>query len=129
MGIKLNKGSHDISLKYTPAGFNIGLAATAVSVVCIALITFIPMMVRKHRKNKAAASVPAETVAETVPESVIEEVPVGDVLGMNEKAGIPAEDAAGPENPEKPEVFEEIDNPEERPGGPENGAGPEADDE
>ncbi len=132
MGIKLKKGSHDISLKYTPAGFDIGLAATAVSVVCIALITFIPMMVRKHRKNKAAAAVPAETVTETVPESVIEEVPVGDVLGMNEEAGIPDEDTTvseEAEKPEKTEVSEETDNTEERPDEPETGAGPEADDE
>ena len=79
MGIKLKKGSHDISLKYSPAGFKAGLMISAVSLVLIAAAIAIPAIVEKNKKKKAAAVLagPEDSVTETpvsgsVPETVNE---------------------------------------------------------
>jgi hypothetical protein len=100
MGIKLTKGSHDIKLKYTPAGFKEGLLVSSVSVVLIAALTIIPAIVRKKKAgNTAVASV--------------EEVFVSDVITENDNTGeAPAEqqetseDAASGEEVD-PEVQDE----------------------
>ena len=109
MGIRLKAGSHDISLKYTPAGFKAGLIISIASVVMIAAIIAISSVISRKKKNKAAAqpSVPVEAnapeQAEAVPEvpsaaaaaEPIEEVPVAAV--MND-AGETSDNAAESEN-------------------------------
>ena len=109
MGIRLKAGSHDISLKYTPAGFKAGLIISIASVVMIAAIIAISSVISRKKKAKAAAqpSVPVEATApeqaEAVPEvpsaavaaEPIEEVPVTAV--MND-AGETPDNAAESEN-------------------------------
>ena len=109
MGIRLKAGSHDISLKYTPAGFKAGLVISIASVVMIAAIIAISSVISRKKKAKAAAqpSVPVEPTApeqaEAVPEvpsaaaaaEPIEEVPVTAV--MND-AGETPDNAAESEN-------------------------------
>lgn len=96
MGIKLEKGSHDISLKYTPAGFKEGVLISAVSVFFIAVLFVVPAVAGKNRKRKAAAEVSGTEGAE------IEEVPVSEVIGQTENT----EDAAAAEDPEPAEDSE-----------------------
>ena len=109
MGIRLKAGSHDISLKYTPAGFKAGLIISIASVVMIAAIIAISSFISRKKKAKAAAppSVPVEATApeqaEAMPEvpsaaaaaEPIEEVPVTAV--MND-AGETPDNAAESEN-------------------------------
>ena len=109
MGIRLKAGSHDISLKYTPAGFKAGLIISIASVVMIAAIIAISSVISRKKKAKAAAqpSVPVEATApeqaEAMPEvpsaaaaaEPIEEVPVTAV--MND-AGETPDNAAESEN-------------------------------
>ena len=86
MGIKLEKGSHDIAIKYTPAGFNAGLCISAVSILFIALIAVIPMV---WKKTKKAAVQPeplqteesnGEIKENSASETIIEEVPVSVIM-------------------------------------------------
>jgi uncharacterized membrane protein YfhO len=64
MGIRLKSGSHDISLKYTPAGFKAGLIISIVSVIAIALIILVSSVISRKKAAKANAaekpSVPVE---------------------------------------------------------------------
>ena len=64
MGIRLKAGSHDISLKYTPAGFKAGLIISIVSVIAIALIILVSSVISRKKAAKANAaekpSVPVE---------------------------------------------------------------------
>ena len=64
MGIRLKAGSHDISLKYTPAGFKAGLIISIVSVIAIALIISVSFIISRKKAAKANAaekpSVPVE---------------------------------------------------------------------
>ena len=64
MGIRLKAGSHDISLKYTPAGFKAGLIISIVSVIAIALIISVSFIISRKKADKAnaaeKASVPVE---------------------------------------------------------------------
>ena len=64
MGIRLKAGSHDISLKYTPAGFKAGLIISIVSVIAIALIISVSFIISRKKAAKAnaaeKASVPVE---------------------------------------------------------------------
>jgi len=70
MGIKLTKGSHDIKLKYTPAGFKEGLLVSSVSVVLIAALTIIPAIFRKKKAGKiSAASIEEVSVSDVIPEN------------------------------------------------------------
>ena len=83
MGIKLEKGSHDITLKYSPRAVKEGVLISIVSIFLIALIALVPALIRKLRKNKkaevaAASAVPAEGI--NAPEVSIEEVPVAAVM-------------------------------------------------
>ena len=92
MGIKLEKGSHDIKLKYTPRAFKEGALISIVSVFMIVLISFIPALVRKIKKNKKAA-VTAQVQAEggNVPISPVEEVPVAAIMPAEPEAPKPEE--------------------------------------
>jgi len=64
MGIRLKAGSHDISLKYTPAGFKAGLIISIVSVISIALIISVSFIISRKKAAKTNAadkpSVPVE---------------------------------------------------------------------
>lgn len=64
MGIRLKAGSHDISLKYTPAGFKAGLIISIVSVIAIALIISVSFIISRKKAAKTNAadkpSVPVE---------------------------------------------------------------------
>ena len=94
MGIRMDKGSHDVTLRYTPAGFRIGLMISAVSVFLIALLIIVPSVADRIRKNKSRA----EAVTGISPE-VIEEVPVSEMIGSEEmNTEIPAPDVPGEEN-------------------------------
>ena len=73
MGIRLKAGSHDISLKYTPAGFKPGLIISIVSVIAIALIISVSSIISRKKAAKANAA-------------PVEEVPVSAV--MNGEGGI-----------------------------------------
>ena len=64
MGIRLKSGSHDISLKYTPAGFKAGLIISIVSVISIVLIISVSFIISRKKAAKTNAadkpSVPVE---------------------------------------------------------------------
>lgn len=96
MGIKLEKGSHDVTIKYTPAGFKEGVMISAVSVFLIALMFIIPSVSEKLRKKNAPVLNVAVTAEDTeVSASEIEEVPVSEVIGQQDDvAEEPVEDAA-----------------------------------
>ena len=83
MGIMLEKGSHDITLKYTPAGFKEGLAISSAAIVVIIAVSAVSVVLDKNRKKKALAAASAVTPA-AVPEAsegeLIEEVPVSEIL-------------------------------------------------
>ena len=113
MGIKLEKGSHDISLKYTPAGFKEGTMISAVSVFLIALLFIIPAVAGKVKKGKAEAAVASATVPETEgPE--IEEIPVSEVIGQAEKTEDTSESEAT-DNAEAEDAPAEEESAEEKP--------------
>ena len=92
MGIRLDKGSHDISLKYTPAGFKAGLLISVVSVVMIISVIAVSSVISKKKNSRIIASQTADTSepltavqespakpVDEVPET-IEEVPVAAVI-------------------------------------------------
>ena len=86
MGIRLEKGSHDVSLKYTPAGFREGLLISLSSLFFIAVITIVPAMIRKNKKKNVGISNGnnSELPGSTVLSEVIEEVPVSEIIGSEE---------------------------------------------
>ena len=113
MGIRLGKGSHDITIRYTPAGFKEGLLISAVSVFAIALMFVIPAISEKSKKNKGAVAVAgvSDAAAETVnPEEVIEEVPVAEVLEQSEQSAEQEVEQA----PEQSDNSEEQSEPESK---------------
>jgi len=83
MGLRLDRGSHDITIRYVPAGFRIGGMISIVSILFITVISFIPVIAgRKRSKKQAAAASPADGTAETdTLSSVIqpEEVPLSEI--------------------------------------------------
>ena len=114
MGIKLEKGSHDVTIKYTPAGFKEGAMISAVSVFFIALLFIVPVVSEKlKKKNKPVAAVAAEGAE--APETAIEEVPVSEVIGQDEKAEEPADDTEQNEDAEEPSEDSEQEEPAEKP--------------
>ena len=114
MGIKLEKGSHDVTIKYTPAGFKEGAMISAVSVFFIALLFIVPVVSEKlKKKNKPVAAVAAEGAE--APETAIEEVPVSEVIGQDEKAEEPADDTEQNEEAEEPSEDSEQEEPAEKP--------------
>ena len=93
MGIRLSQGSHDVALKYTPAGFKAGLIISAASVVMIAAVIAVSSFISKKKNSKVqeaqttAGNTPAAPVQEgsaevvnNVPAEAIEEVPVAAVI-------------------------------------------------
>ena len=102
MGLELEKGSHDITIRYSPAGFKAGVAISAVSVILIALVAVMPLLLKKTKKPSVQAEsvkkseAAGEIQAETVSETVIEEVPVSDILPAE-----PAEDGEPEVNDDK----------------------------
>lgn len=96
MGIRLKAGSHDISLKYTPAGFKAGLIISIVSVIAIALIISVSFIISRKKADKTIAadrpSVPVEEGAsgkagakpeepsEAGAAAPVEEVPIAAVM-------------------------------------------------
>ena len=113
MGIRLGKGSHDITIRYTPAGFKEGLLISAVSVFAIALMFVIPAISEKSKKNKGAVAVAgvSDAAAETVnTEEVIEEVPVAEVLEQTEQSAEQEVEQA----PEQSDNSEEQSEPESK---------------
>ena len=113
MGIKLGKGSHDVTIKYTPAGFKEGLMISAVSVFFIALLFIVPAVSKKLKKNKTVlgAAVTAEDVE--AQGASIEEVPVSEVMGQDAPAEESSEDIEQADVSEAPsEVVEQNDDAE-----------------
>ena len=99
MGIRLGQGSHDVALKYTPAGFKAGLVISLVSVVMIAAVIAGSSLIRKKKEAKAseaqaAENVPSAPVQAGASES-IEEIPVSVVITETEAS---SENSAVPEN-------------------------------
>ena len=95
MGIRLDKGSHDVSLSYTPAGFREGAMISAGSAVFILLLIVVPAIYRHNRKKKDAIRNKVTAAPEAVlTADVIEEVPVSEVIENN---GIKP-DASAPED-------------------------------
>ena len=85
MGIRLGKGSHEISLSYTPAGFREGAMISACSAVFILLFIAVPAICRHNRKKKDAIKNKVTAAPEAgAAVALIEEVPVSEVLENNE---------------------------------------------
>ena len=111
MGIRLEQGSHDVSLKYTPAGFKAGLVISLASVVMIAAVIAVSSLIRKKKEAKAseaqaAGNAPSAPVQAGASES-IEEVPVSVVMNETEVSSeIPAE----PENKAGEDSSPEVPN-------------------
>ena len=82
MGLMLEKGSHDITITYAPAGVRAGILVSAVSVFAIALINIIPMIfIRKKISNEPAeAENSAETPAAEEPQTTVEEIIIPEEL-------------------------------------------------
>ena len=62
MGIRLKAGSHNVSLKYTPAGFRLGLVVSLVSVLLIVSIICVPIIIKR---KSGEAEISAEKTLET----------------------------------------------------------------
>ena len=114
MGIKLVKGSHDVTIKYTPAGFKEGKLISAVSVFFIALLFIIPAVSEKFKKKNKPVLEAAVTAEDSVtPGSAIEEVPVSEVMGQDAPAEESSEDIEQADVSEAPsEVVEQNDDAE-----------------
>ena len=85
MGLKLDKGSHDITIKYIPAGFKVGVLASSVSVFMLACIILISTILRKKKKSlqinfngKKVIKDKGQTM------QVIEEVPVSEIIRQDD---------------------------------------------
>ena len=93
MGIRLSQGSHDVALKYTPAGFKAGLLISAASVVMIVCVIVVSSFISKKKNSKiqeaqtTAVNTSAAPVQEgaieavnNMPAEAIEEVPLAAVI-------------------------------------------------
>ena len=111
MGIRLGQGSHDVALKYTPAGFKAGLVISLASVVMIAAVIAGSSLIRKKKEAKAseaqaAENVPSAPVQAGASES-IEEIPVSVVINETEAS---SENSAVPENKDGEGSTPEVSN-------------------
>lgn len=111
MGIRLGQGSHDVALKYTPAGFKAGLVISLASVVMIAAVIAGSSLIRKKKEAKAseaqaAENVPTAPVQAGASES-IEEIPVSVVINETEAS---SENSAVPENKDGEGSTPEVSN-------------------
>ena len=133
MGIKLDKGSHDINLKYTPAGFKPGCIVSVASIVIIAAYIFVSSAVSKKQAAKFLAE---RAVSEEASSEPIEEVPVSEVIADNAASddgdfenaltGMPSEEEESPKEENSPETEEA---PEKEDGDGKPVSEPEADNE
>lgn len=114
MGIKLEKGSHDVTIKYTPAGFKEGVMISAVSVFFIALLFIVPAVSEKlKKKNKPVLEAAVTAEDNEAQGSVIEEVPVSEVMEQDAPSEESPEDTEQTEVPEAPsEDIEQSDDAE-----------------
>ena len=82
MGLMLEKGSHDITITYAPAGVRAGILVSAISVFAIALINIIPMIfIRKKKSDEPAeAENSAEAPAAEEPQAPVEEIIIPEEL-------------------------------------------------
>lgn len=114
MGIKLEKGSHDVTIKYTPAGFKEGVMISAVSVFFIALLFIVPAVSEKlKKKNKPVLEAAVTAEDNEAQGSVIEEVPVSEVMEQDAPSEESPEDTEQAEVPEAPsEDIEQSDDAE-----------------
>lgn len=114
MGIKLEKGSHDVTIKYTPAGFKEGVMISAVSVFFIALLFIVPAVSEKlKKKNKLVLEAAVTAEDNEAQGSVIEEVPVSEVMEQDAPSEESPEDTEQAEVPEAPsEDIEQSDDAE-----------------
>ena len=114
MGIKLEKGSHDVTIKYTPAGFKEGVMISAVSVFFIALLFIVPAVSEKlKKKNKPVLEAAVTAEDNEAQGSVIEEVPVSEVMEQDAPSEESPEDTEQAEVPEGPsEDIEQSDDAE-----------------
>ena len=91
MGIRLNQGSHDVALKYTPAGFKEGLIISAVSVVMIIAVIAVSSLISKKKNSKVqetqteSTAIPSAPVQES-PAEPVEEVPVSAVMAETDES-------------------------------------------
>ena len=111
MGIKLCKGSHDITIRYTPAGFKEGLAISCVSAFFIAVIIAVSSVAGKIRKKKetVAAEKTTEKDSSIPEEPVVEEIPVSDLIGQEDKV---TESSSANESNEEQDISSEDESPE-----------------
>ena len=104
MGLMLEKGSHDITISYTPAGFKLGLMISIAAVFGIALLIVIPAIVSSKKKTKTSAEPekvnadPEAAAEKPSEEKPIEEIPVEEIAA--EEAAVDAEELTT--NNEKP---------------------------
>ncbi len=114
MGIRLGSGSHDITLRYTPAGFRAGAMVSSGSVVVILLLIVVPAVFKLVRKRKTAVekAIPVQT-EEVLSADVIEEVPVSEVIehnNINPDDSVPEGEGTEPQSGEingSPEVSDD----------------------
>ena len=100
MGIRLGQGSHDVALKYTPAGFKAGLVISLASVVMIAAVIAGSSLIRKKKEAKASE-------AQAGTSESIEEIPVSVVITETEAS---SENSAVPENKDGEGSTPEVSN-------------------
>ena len=85
MGIKLSKGSHDITIRYVPAGFKPGLWISVVSILFVAILAAVPFIPTK--KKAKVQAVAADTSSDNAVQEgpVIEEVPISEIISEDKK--------------------------------------------
>ena len=67
-GVRVGKGSHDISIEYTPEGFVLGVTATVVSLALIILIMICEKRRRlRRRRHMMYSAVSQNTGNEVIP--------------------------------------------------------------
>ena len=109
MGIRLSKGSHDVTLRYTPAGFKEGLIISAVSIFFIAVIILIPVLAGKIKKNTPADG-KADDANNGTPAAVpVEEVPVSEVIEQGNNTAVVPEQETEPVPEIKDEQTDTVD--------------------
>ncbi len=80
MGIRLGKGSHDVSIRYVPAGFKPGSMISVTSIILIAAISLIPALIRRKKAAVVATNVAVpENNGVERPSAAIEEVALEEV--------------------------------------------------
>ena len=90
MGIRLNAGTHEIKLTYTPHLFKEGLVITVVSFVLILAASVLPVLI-SSRKVRSSVPVAEQPVEEVIPEEEIYEAEAEEpVIGPADTGAVPA---------------------------------------